>query len=134
MPLVFTLASPNLFHARLRFVAAVIGIVFSIVLVTVQLGLYLGFGRMVTTMIDHASGELWIMPAGTKSFEDPSPLDEPHRFAALSISGVTAVTSVVIVFGEWRLPGGGSTPVFVIGSDVRAPGLHPWNVVACNVE
>ena len=132
--LAFKLARRNLFHDRLRLVATVIGIVFSIVLVTVQLGLYLGFGRMVTTMIDHASGELWIMPAGTKSFEDPSPLDERKRFAALSVSGVTDVTSVVIGFAEWRLPSGGTTPVFVIGSDVRAPGLHPWNVVAGNIE
>ncbi|MET0709438.1 MAG: multidrug ABC transporter substrate-binding protein, partial [Tardiphaga sp.] len=55
MPLVFTIAFRNLFHDRLRFVATVIGIVFSIVLVTIQMGLYFGFGRMVTTMIDHAS-------------------------------------------------------------------------------
>src|SRR5262249_6825002 len=126
MSLAFKLARRNLFHDRLRLVATVIGIVFSIVLVTVQLGLYLGFGRMVTTMIDHASGELWIMPAGTKSFEDPSPLDERKRFAALSVSGVADVTAVVIGFAEWRLPGGGTTPVFVVGSDVRGPGLHPW--------
>jgi putative ABC transport system permease protein len=134
MSLAFKLARRNLFHDRLRLVATVIGIVFSIVLVTVQLGLYLGFGRMVTTMIDHASGELWIMPAGTKSFEDPSPLDERKRFAALSVDGVTDVTAVVIGFAEWRLPGGGATPVFVIGSDVRAAGLHPWNVIAGNIE
>ena len=41
MSLNFKLASRNLFHDRLRFVATVIGIVFSIVLVTVQMGLYL---------------------------------------------------------------------------------------------
>src|SRR5262249_47414650 len=70
MSLIYRLASRNLFHDRLRFVATVVGIVFSIVLVTVQLGLYLGFGRVVTTMIDHASADLWIMPAGTKCFED----------------------------------------------------------------
>jgi len=35
MPLIFTLAFRNLFHDRLRFIATVIGIVFSIVLVTV---------------------------------------------------------------------------------------------------
>src|SRR5437764_14955048 len=38
MPLVFTLAFRNLFHDRLRLVATVIGIVFSIVLVMVQMG------------------------------------------------------------------------------------------------
>ena len=83
MPLVFTLAFRNLFHDRLRFIATVIGIVFSIVLVTVQMGLYLGFGQMVTTMIDHASADLWIMPKGTKCFEDPSLLDTRQRSRAL---------------------------------------------------
>ena len=39
MPLIFTLALQKLFHDRLRFIATVIGIVFSIVLVTVQMGL-----------------------------------------------------------------------------------------------
>ena len=71
IPLILTLASRNLFHDRLRLVATVIGIVFSIILVTVQIGLFLGFERMVTTMIDHAPADLWIVPKGTKCFEDP---------------------------------------------------------------
>jgi putative ABC transport system permease protein len=134
MSLVFRLASRNLFHDRLRFVATTIGIVFSIVLVTVQMGLYLGFGRMVTTMIDHSPADLWIMPQGTKCFEDPSLLDERQRFRALSISGVAEATPVVIGFAEWRLPNGGTTPVFVVGSDMRAAGLHPWDVVAGSID
>jgi putative ABC transport system permease protein len=130
MSLIFTLASRNLFHDRLRFIATVVGIVFSIVLVTVQLGLYLGFGQMVTTMIDHADADLWIMPNGTKCFEDPSLLDERKRFQALSINGVMEATPLVIGFAEWKLPSGGTTPVFVIGAETRTPGLQPWNVVA----
>ncbi len=39
MSLVLTLASRNLFHDRLRFIATLIGIVFSVVLVMVQMGL-----------------------------------------------------------------------------------------------
>src|SRR6266849_5790698 len=87
MPLIFTLAARNLFHDRLRFVATLVGIVFSMMLVTVQMGLYLGFGRMVTTMIDHANADLWIMPLGTRCFEDPSVLDEPNRFRAVANAG-----------------------------------------------
>ena len=134
MPLVFTLAYRNLFHDRLRFIATVIGIVFSIVLVTVQMGLYLGFGRMVTTMIDHASTDLWVMPRGTKCFEDPSLLDVRERYRALSINGVAAAIPVVIGFADWRIPGGTTTPVFVIGSDLRAGGLQPWNLVEGRIE
>jgi putative ABC transport system permease protein len=134
MPLVFTLAFRNLFHDRLRFIATVIGIVFSIVLVTVQMGLYLGFGQMVTTMIDHASADLWIMPKGTKCFEDPSLLDTRQRSRALSIPGATEAIPVVIGFADWRSPSGSSTPVFVVGSDLRAGGLEPWNLIEGRVE
>ena len=130
MPLVFTLAARNLFHDRLRFAATLVGIVFSMILVTVQMGLYLSFARMVTTMIDHAGADLWIMPSGTKCFEDPSLLDEQQRFRALSVDGVANAVPIVIGFAQWRMPSGNSTPVFVVGSDFRSGGLSPWNLVA----
>src|SRR5436305_6903872 len=134
MPLVFTLAFRNLFHDRLRLVATVIGIVFSIVLVMVQMGLYFGFGRMVTTMIDNASADLWVMPKGTKCFEDPSLMDARQRNRALSVPGVAEAIPVVIGFADWRTPSGSSTPVFVVGSDLRSGGLQPWNLVEGRLE
>ncbi|XIA67330.1 ABC transporter permease [Bradyrhizobium sp. TZ2] len=134
MPLVFTIAFRNLFHDRLRLIATVIGIVFSIVLVTIQMGLYFGFGRMVTTMIDHASADLWVMPRGTKCFEDPSLLNTRERYRALAINGVADAIPVVIGFADWRMSGGASTPVFVIGSDLRSGGLQPWDLVEGRIE
>jgi len=130
MPLIVRLSWRNLIHDRLRFVATVIGIVFSIVLVTVQMGLFLSFERMVTTMIDHAPADLWVVPLGTKCFEDPSLVDERERFRALSINGVTEALPIVIGFAQWRLPSGGTTPVFIVGSDLRAGGMQPWNLAA----
>ena len=134
MPLVLTLAFRNLFHDRLRFIATVIGIVFSIVLVTVQMGLYLGFGRMVTTMIDHASADLWVMPRGTKCFEDPSLIDSRKRALALDVDGVAQVIPLVIGFSDWRMPSGSLTPVFVVGTDLKAGALLPWNLVDGRIE
>jgi putative ABC transport system permease protein len=129
MPLILTLASRNLFHDRIRLVATVVGIVFSIILVTVQMGLFLSFERMVTTMIDHAQADLWIVPRDTKCFEDPSLLDDRARFRALSIDGVAAAVPIVLGFAEWKRADGGATPVFIIGSDPRTGGLQPWNLV-----
>ncbi|MET0923751.1 MAG: FtsX-like permease family protein, partial [Xanthobacteraceae bacterium] len=80
------------------------------------------------------SADLWIMPRGTKCFEDSSMLDERERFRALSINGVAAATPLLAGFSQWRLPSGGITPVIIIGSDMRAPGLHPWNLVAGSLE
>jgi len=104
------------------------------VLVTVQMGLYVGFGRMVTTMIDHAPADLWVMPLGTKCFEDPSLLDDRQRFRALAVDGVAEAAPLVIGFAQWRLPGGGTTPVFIVGSELRGLGLRPWDLVAGSVD
>lgn len=134
MSLIIKLASRNLLQDRLRFVATVIGIVFSVVLVMIQIGLFLSFERMVTTMIDHAQADLWIVPLGTKCFEDPSLLDERVRTDALTVEGVAEVIPVVIGFTQWAVPSGGTTPVFIIGSSASAAGLHPWNFVKGNLD
>jgi putative ABC transport system permease protein len=130
MPLVFTLACRNLFHDRVRFVASLIGIIFSVTLVTGQLGLFLGFERMVTAMIDRAHADLWIAPVDTKSFEATALLDGHERFQALPIEGVREVIPVMIGFAYWRKPNDGSlTPVFLIGVQSGSGALQPWNVI-----
>jgi putative ABC transport system permease protein len=134
MPLNFTLAARNLFHDRVRFIATMIGIVFSVVLVMVQMGLYLGFGRMVTTMIDHADTDLWIMRKGTKCFEDPSLLGAKRQSDYQSVPGVASADPIVIGFSDWRLSSGEMTPVFLVGSDLSKPDLRPWKVIAGSVQ
>jgi putative ABC transport system permease protein len=134
MPLNFTLASRNLFQDRVRFIATMVGIVFSVVLEMVQLGLYLGFGRMVTTMIDHAETDLWIMRQGTKCFEDPSLLASKRQADYASVPGVASADPIVIGFSDWRLPSGEMTPVFLVGTNLDRPGLHPWDIVAGSDE
>jgi putative ABC transport system permease protein len=129
MSLVFTLASRNLLQDRLRFIASLLGIVFSVVLVMVQMGLYFGFGGMLTTMIDHASTDIWIVSSGAKYFEDLSLLDTGMRDRLLAIDGVAEVVPLVVGFSAWSLPDGAMTPVVVVGSDFTAGGLPPWNVV-----
>jgi putative ABC transport system permease protein len=134
MSLVMTLASRNLFHDRLRFIATLVGIVFSVVLVMIQMGLFLGFGRMVTTMIDHANADLWVIPKGAKCFEDPSLLDLKLREKVAAVDGVASVVPLVIGFSDWRLDSGEMTPVFVIGTDLKEGVLSPWNVVDGDVH
>jgi putative ABC transport system permease protein len=129
-PIILTLASRNLFHDRIRLIATLVGIIFSVVLFTVQLGLFSGFERMVTTMIDHAQADLWIAPADTKSFEATAMLDGRERFRALAVPGVAEVTPLMIGFTYWRKPNGKSlTPVFLVGTPPDGGGLQPWNIV-----
>ena len=134
MSLVFTIASRNLLQDRFRFIASLIGIALSVFLVMVQIGLYVGFSRMVTTVIDHSSADLWIVAKGAKSFEDLSVLGAGMQNRLRAIDGVAEVIPVVVGFSAWILPDGTMTPVFVIGADFMAGGLSPWNVVEGTVQ
>lgn len=125
-----TLAFRNLFHDRIRLAVTLIGILFSIVLVAVQLGLYLGSSYMITANIDHAKADLWITAFGAKSFEDGGLLLTPReRHQALATPGVKAVIPLIVKFAEWRKPAGGSTRVVIVGTDAEDGGLEPWALV-----
>ena len=96
-------------------------------LVAVQLGLYFGASRMITSHIDHANADLWITTYGAKSYEDGGLLLSTHeRHQALATPGVDAVIPLVVSFAEWRKPSGGSTRVVVVGTNPEDGGLAPW--------
>ena len=128
--MILTLAFRNLFHDRIRLAVTLIGILFSIVLVAVQLGLYLGSSRMITGMIEQSKSDLWITAFGAKSFEEGGTLlTSRERHQALAVPGVKAVVPLVVAFSEWRKPNGGSTRVLVVGTDAEDGGLTPYNLV-----
>lgn len=128
--MILTLAFRNLFHDRIRLAVTLVGILFSIVLVAVQLGLYLGSSREITGLIDNAKGDLWITAYGARSFEDGGMLlSQKERHAALAIPGVKSVAPVFSAFAEWRKPAGGSTRVVVVGADAEDGGLAPFRLI-----
>ena len=127
--MVLTLAFRNLFHDRVRLIVTLVGILFSIVLVAVQLGLYLGARKMIIGMIDNANAELWITAYGAKSFEEAGSLEGRERHIALSVPGVASIEPLIASFNEWRKPDGGATLSVVVGTDMPDGGLKPWDVV-----
>lgn len=128
--MVLTLAFRNLFHDRIRFAVTLVGILFSIVLVAIQLGMYLGSSRMITAMIEHTNSDLWVTAYGAKSFEEGGILlTSRERHQALATPGVKAVIPLVVAFAEWRKPGGGSTRVVLVGTDAEDGGLEPFSLV-----
>ncbi|MFA7307787.1 MAG: ABC transporter permease [Hyphomicrobium sp.] len=128
--MIFTLALRNLLHDRVRLAVTLIGILFSIVLVAVQLGLYLGSSEMITANIARSNADLFITTYGAKSFEDGGVLlSDRERHQALSTPGVESVVPLVVSFAEWRKPSGGSSRVVLVGSDADSRGLVPWSLV-----
>jgi putative ABC transport system permease protein len=134
VPMTLTIAFRNLIHDRVRLAVTLIGILFSIVLVAVQLGLYLGARTMITSMIDQSDGDLWVMAYATKNFEEAQPISLRERYAALATPGVAKAIPLITSFTDWRKPTGGSTLVVVIGADREDGGLSPWNVIEGDVS
>ena len=132
--MVFTLAIRNLLHDRIRFAVTLVGIVFSIVLVAVQLGLYMGSERIITAMIDNTKADLWVVAFGSKSFDNATLLEGREKYQVLSTPGVEDVVEMTVGYAKWTKPDGGKTVVVVVGSDTSDRVLDPWNVVEGEVE
>jgi putative ABC transport system permease protein len=133
--MIFTLALRNLLHDRVRLAVTLVGILFSIVLVAVQLGLYLGSSKMITANIQRSNADLFVTTFGAKSFEDGGLLlGDRERHQALATPGVQSVVPIVVAFAEWRKPEGGSSRVVLIGADSDDGGLVPWSLSKGTVE
>ncbi len=55
-----SLARRNLFHDKVRLAVTLTGIVFAVVLVAIQLGLFIGFRTATSNVIDNSGVDLWI--------------------------------------------------------------------------
>lgn len=55
------LARRYLFHDKVRFAVTLTGIVFGLVLIIVQCGLFLGFTSTASKNIDHSQADLWVV-------------------------------------------------------------------------
>ncbi len=128
--MIIKLAVRNLFHDRARFLVTLVGILFAVLLVAIQLGMFFGARQMITAMVEHANGDIWIGAYGADSIEQGLPLTGRERYVALSVPGVR----VRIAACSFRLPNGANPTRAPRMSSWSAPtgtrtALTPWNVV-----
>jgi putative ABC transport system permease protein len=128
-----TLALRNLLHDRVRLAVTLTGVVFAVVLIMTQLGLFLGFAATTSSLIDQAKADIWIVPKGTRNVDQAAPLSERRRYQALSTPGVAAAELFITEFARWQKPDGGVETVLVVGFEPDSKLAGPWNVVAGKV-
>lgn len=128
LPMRVSIALKDLFADRVKLVATLIGITFSVILMAGQTAIFLGACRDITIMIDRSRADLWIMPQGASSFEDAFPLlTEFERQSALVTPGVKRVTSLVTCFSNWQQPSGAANIIVLVGSERGSAGPQPFN-------
>ena len=127
--MVYTLALRNFIHDRVSLIVTLVGIVFSVTLMTIQIGLYFGSQQVITSMIEHSGAQLWITPIGAQSFDDSPLLKGGEKYAALARPGVAAAIDVAAKIMSWKRGDGGQQAVVVVGTDPDDKGLIAWNLV-----
>ena len=123
------LARRNLFHDRVRFVVTLTGIVFALVLIIVQFGLFLGFTTTTSNNIDHSNADLWVVFHGVGYFDTGRMFSERKIYELLSAPGVQQAEKYIQNFAYWKKPDGGVENVQVIGFHANSGLGEPWNVV-----
>jgi putative ABC transport system permease protein len=126
------LARRNLFHDRIRFAVTLTGIVFALVLIIVQFGLFLGFTTTTSNNIDHAHADLWIVFHSVGYFDTGRMFSERKYYEALSTPGVQQAEKYIQNFAYWKKPDGGVENVQVIGFHPGSGLGEPWNIVDGN--
>jgi putative ABC transport system permease protein len=124
-----TLAWRNLVHDKVRLAVTVTGIVFAVVLIIVQLGLFLGFTTATSTVIDHSGAALWITAPRVPYIEQAVPFTERKLATVLATPGVQTASKYIVRFTQWKRPDGRQESVQIVGVELASGLGLPWNLV-----
>jgi putative ABC transport system permease protein len=128
------LAWRNLVHDKVRLAVTVTGIVFAVVLIVVELGLFVGFTTTTSSLIDRSGADLWITAPHVPYIEQGVPFTERKLATVLATPGVAAASKYVARFTQWKRPDGRQESVQIVGIDLQSRMGTPWNLVAGRLD
>jgi putative ABC transport system permease protein len=112
-----------------RLCVTLTGIVFAVVLITVEIGLFLGFTRTISAVIDNSGADVWVTSRGVKNFDIALPLKERKYYEVLSLPEVGDAAKFIIRFADWKKPDGLQESIEIIGYETDKDMGGPWNFV-----
>jgi putative ABC transport system permease protein len=127
------LAQRNLMHDKVRLAVTLTGIVFAVVLIVVEMGLFLGFTVTTSSIIDKSNVDLWIVSKHTPYIEQGAAFSERKLYQVLATPGVASAEKYIVRFAQWKTPSGGEQSVQVVGFNPYTGLGGPWNVVQGDV-
>jgi len=128
------LAQRNLFHDKVRLAVTLTGIVFSVVLIVVQLGLFIGFTTATSNLIDHSGADLWITSKNVPYVEQGVAFSERKLTQVRAVPGVADAQKIIAHWTQWKRRDGGQESVQIVGINVDDSLERPWNLVEGRVE
>lgn len=125
----------NLFHDKVRLAVTLTGIIFAVVLIGIQAGLFIGFANTIAAIIEHTQMDLWITSKGTRYLESAHPLSEHKIYQVLSTPGVATAKKYIVSFvPDWKRNDGSKETVIIVGFDPSYEACGPWNIVTGRIQ
>ncbi|WP_182870388.1 ABC transporter permease [Rhodopirellula sp. JC639] len=111
----WNLAYRTLLHDRGKLIAGLVGVIFSVVLVNLQGGLFFGLINKASLLVDRSNADIWIGHRGMHNVDFPHGIPERFRFVVAGVEGVAEVEPIRIGFGEISLPDGRFEDCVIVG-------------------
>ncbi|MFB3813167.1 MAG: ABC transporter permease [Terriglobales bacterium] len=128
------LARRNLFHDKVRLTVTLTGIVFAVVLIVVELGLFVGFTVTTSSLIDNSGADLWVASKHVPYVEMAAPFSERKLYQVKAVPGVADAEKFIIRFTQWKRHDGRQESVQIVGVNPDSQLGTPWNIVTGSVQ
>ena len=128
------LAQRNLFHDKVRLTVTLTGIVFAVVLIVVELGLFVGFTVTTSGLVDHSNADLWVTSKHVPYVELGVPFSERKLYQVRAVPGVAEAQKIVSRWSQWKRADGREESVQIVGINPDSVMEQPWNLVQGSVQ
>jgi putative ABC transport system permease protein len=124
-----SIARKNLFEDIPRFLAAQAGIMFAVSLVTIQTGIFNGFTRATTLLIDNSNADIWVSSADMIHMELTLPIPAQRVVEARRVEGVEQAEPLIVQASLWRDSRNKISPMRIIGFNPAGDLFSPGKVI-----
>ncbi|OYP33059.1 ABC transporter permease [Rhodopirellula sp. MGV] len=111
----WNIAHRTLVHDRGKLIVGLVGVIFSVVLVNVQGGLFIGLLQKASLLVDRGNADIWVGHRGMHNVDFAHPIPERWKYQVRAVDGVAAVEPMRIEFGEISLPDGSFEDCLIVG-------------------
>lgn len=129
-----SIARENLFANIPRLVIAQAGILFAVSLVTLQTGIFLGFSRSVSALVDQSKADMWITPKSVDHLGVGIPLQYERLGQTRQVEGVARAEAVIFRGDVWRNSRDETATITLIGLDPQARLFAPLTLSQGNLS
>lgn len=124
----WNIAIKTLVADRGKLITALAGVVFSVVLVNLQGGLFLGLMERATLLVDNGAADIWVGHHKMHNVDFTVPIPTRWINRVRTVPGVERAEPYLVSFSHMTLPSGGFEEVLVVGVEPSSLMGNAWNL------